>query len=368
MPEKISKLQRWLDLIAYLVGRRYPVSVDEIMEHVPAYVGGRASETDDASVRRMFERDKDELREIGIPIETVEIPEGGGADPSQGHRIARSDFYLPYLELIGAAETGRAPVMMRGVASLEIRPEELATAREALDRVAELPAFPLRREARAARLKLAFDVPFRAPERSRSLVVQRPDAEAVRVRLRTLSDALLRRKRIRFGYHGIYRGTDTEREVAAYGLLFQRGHWYLIGHDQLRDAVRIFRIDRMESPQPNAKEPKKPDYEIPAEFDLARYRDRQAWELDGTDDESVQARVAFRFPASLWVDRNRYGERLEQRPDGSSVRAFKVNQVNPFLRWILSLGGEAEIVAPPELRDAFAEMAREVAALYRRDR
>lgn len=234
--------------------------------------------------------------------------------------------------------------------------------------MAELPAFPLRREARAAHLKLAFDVPFRASEGSRSLVLQRPDAEAVRERLHTLTDSLLRRKRIRFGYHGIYRGKDTEREVAAYGLLFQRGHWYLIGHDQLRDAVRIFRVDRMESPQPNAKEPKKYDYEIPAEFDLARYRDRQAWELDGSDDESVQARVAFRFPASLWVDRNRYGERLEQRPDGSSVRAFKVNQVSPFLRWILSLGGEAEIVAPPELRDAFAEMAREAAVLYKQRR
>ena len=73
MPENISKVQRWLDLIAYLVGRHFPVPVEELMERLPAYArdfrGG--DETARASVRRKFERDKDELRDAGIPIETV---------------------------------------------------------------------------------------------------------------------------------------------------------------------------------------------------------------------------------------------------------------------------------------------------------
>jgi proteasome accessory factor B len=67
------KLERWLDLIAYLVGHRYPVTVEQILESVPAYRSPH--ETDDKteldSSRRKFERDKDELRELGIPIETV---------------------------------------------------------------------------------------------------------------------------------------------------------------------------------------------------------------------------------------------------------------------------------------------------------
>ena len=69
MTEKITKLQRWLDLIAFLIGRRYPVSVDQIMEAVPAYAEGRGDDpTAVESVRRMFERDKKELRDLGIPI------------------------------------------------------------------------------------------------------------------------------------------------------------------------------------------------------------------------------------------------------------------------------------------------------------
>jgi proteasome accessory factor B len=67
-----SKTQRWLDLLAVLVGRRVPVTVDQIMEQVPAYRD--RWETGDqrtrASVGRMFERDKDELRSMGIPLET----------------------------------------------------------------------------------------------------------------------------------------------------------------------------------------------------------------------------------------------------------------------------------------------------------
>ena len=374
MPDPISKLQRWLDLIAFLVGRRYPVTVEEIFEHVPAYARGLEGEAENASVRRMFERDKDELRIMGIPIELVDFQVSGGAEASQGYRITRSNFYLPYLELIGAADgedtvvdgTPAAP-RIRGVETLQIAPEDLATAREALDRVAELPSFPLRREARQALLKFSFDVPFQAPERITSLVIQPPDAEQQRERLRTLTEALRVRKCVRFQYHGIYRGAETERNVSPYGLLFQRGYWYLIGHDRLREAVRIFRLDRMEGPVMNTAKPKSPDYDIPEDFDLAAYRDRQAWELSGPDEESLHARVQFRFPASLWVDRNGYGVRLEQRPDGSSLRQFEVRQVNPFLRWILSLAGEAEIVDPPELREAFSEIAREVKSMYPRE-
>jgi predicted DNA-binding transcriptional regulator YafY len=64
MADRITKLQRWLDLIAYLVGRRMPVVVEELMERVPAYA--EKWRTDDpkkmATARRTFERDKDELR------------------------------------------------------------------------------------------------------------------------------------------------------------------------------------------------------------------------------------------------------------------------------------------------------------------
>jgi len=72
------------------------------MERLPAYArdwrGG--DETARASVRRKFERDKDELRALGIPLETVTYSINYGMEEEHGYRISRSDFYLPYLKLV----------------------------------------------------------------------------------------------------------------------------------------------------------------------------------------------------------------------------------------------------------------------------
>jgi proteasome accessory factor B len=363
-----TKLQRWLDLIAYLVGRRQPVSVDEVLENVPAYTS--PLETDNAkaldATRKMFERDKSELREFGIPIETVSFTIDA-TEAQEGYRLARKDFYLPYLRLIesaGPAEGGRTGDRMLGVAQLEIMPEDAQDAREALELIGRLEGSPFVREVSSALRKLAYDLPpqHTAP----TLFAERPEVEALRERLSLLTDALLARKRVRFDYHGIYRGETTRRDVDGYGLLFQRGNWYLVGHDHLREGLRIFRIERMGNVEPNRKRPETPDYEVPEDFDLAGWRRREAWELGG-EEASIEATVAFRFPRSLWVGRSGLGEQVEARPDGSSVRSFRVHQVDPFLRWVLSQDGEARIMGPPELAAAYRDMAAEVAALYQRE-
>ena len=63
------------------------------MERLPAYAGDWAGgdATARASVRRKFERDKDELREMGIPIETVTYTVGGLAESAEGYLIQRRD-------------------------------------------------------------------------------------------------------------------------------------------------------------------------------------------------------------------------------------------------------------------------------------
>ena len=357
--ERISKLQRWLDLIAFLVGHRYPVTVDQIMEAVPAYAlglgGGRI---DDESVRRMFERDKDELREHGIPIETVAFSVQG-SDQAAGYRLARRDFYLPYLRLIGSPGSGAAP---RGIDILDLKPAEVRTTYDALSLAAAWPSFPLREEARSALRKLAFDLGPASAEAP--LMPERPDAAQVRERLRLLHHALRIRKRVRFRYHGIHRGRPTDRDVAPYGLLFQGGRWYLIGHDALRDDLRVFRLDRIETLEVNKRAEKTPDYEVPADFDLDAYRNRRPWELGGDDEPPLEARLRFRFPVSLWAERNAFGRLVEEEEDGATVRSFAVHQVDPFLRWVLSMGGDAEVLEPPELRREHARLVESVAALY----
>ncbi len=365
--ETITKTQRWLDLIAFLIGRRLPVTVEQIMEGVPPYAAdwGTGDPTARDSVRRKFERDKDELRNLGIPIETVVFRVDG--EEQEGYRLARKDFYLPYLRIVGREKPpGGDRRRQEGVASLELRPEEAGAALDALWRVRKLPQFPYAAEARSAFRKLSCDLDPDAFGRPPVLHVDRPDSGEIGPKLRTLAEALNARKRVQFVYHGIYRDEDTERNVAPYGLVFQGGHWYLVGHDALRDDLRMLRVSRMRDLDPNRAKPHTADYEIPPDFRLSEYVGRKPWELGSPEEGALEARVRFRFPRSLWAARNRHGELEEEDEDGSSVRRFDVRQVNPFLRWVLGFEGEAEILEPPELRDALREMAGRVATLHER--
>ncbi len=105
MADTPSKLQRWLDLVAFLAGHHFPVTQEQIWTAVPAYAGGlEGGDKDPESVRRMFMRDKDELGAMGIPIETVTFEIEQGSERSHGYRLADRRFHLPYLRLVRAAE------------------------------------------------------------------------------------------------------------------------------------------------------------------------------------------------------------------------------------------------------------------------
>lgn len=365
MPTAPSRLQRWLDIIAYLVGRRLPVSADELMRGVPAYAA--RWESDDPkqheSARRGFERDKDELRRLGIPIRTVKYTTREEPDVQEGYVIERRDFYLPYLKLVQDAAPPATPYAERNrVAQVEIREDDAPLALDALRRVSQVPGFPLAREARSAFRKLAFDIdPHVFESRSEVLFMDPPGSAELTERLRKLSDALLARKRVTFRYHGIYRGAVTTREVSPYGLLFQHSNWYLIAHDRQRDGIRVFRVGRMEDVAANARSPNTPDYTIPDDFQLGDYAGREAWELGEDGEKPVIARVRFRFPLSLWAERNEHGTLESRGADGSAVRVFTVHQVNPFLRWLLTLEGEADVLEPAELEAELRVLAQTIA-------
>ncbi|MGH7544896.1 MAG: helix-turn-helix transcriptional regulator, partial [Gemmatimonadota bacterium] len=301
MSDKITKLQRWLDLIAYLLGRRYPVTVEEIMEGVPAYAEKWKTEAarPRATVHRQFERDKDELREFGIPIEHRRLDVRGG-ETIDAYRLARRDFYLPYLQLVSESLPEPAPrADPSSVPEIEIASEDARAALDALRRVAQVPSFPFEREARSAFRKLAFDIdPAHYAGETPVLYAEPPGAAEIADKVKTLSEALLSRKRVRFRYHGIYRGEATDRDVAPYGRAFTRGHWYLVGHDALRDALRVFRVGRMETPRVNAKRPQTADYEIPRDFRLEEHVGKEPWELGDAEDDALRAEVLFEFPSS----------------------------------------------------------------------
>lgn len=358
--ESISKTQRWLDLIAFLLGRRRPVTVEQIFASVPAYRDAAGPEGDPlpASVRRMFERDKDELRTLGVPIETERFTINYGTELVDGYALRPDAFYLPYLKLVDEAAT-HAP----GNAPAEFTAGEVDLLIGALREAAALPDSPFAEASASAARKLSFDL---GPADRPGPIRVEPGAPEQAAVIRELSEALLRRKRIRFRYHGIRRGEPTDRAVAPYGLFMERGVWYLVGRDDLRDGIRVFHAGRIEAPRVNSRAPGTPDFDIPAEFDLGSYRDREAWQL-GQEDDPVTARVRFEPPHDRWVARNGYGEADlpaaagdEVAAPATSIRRFTVSDPGPFCDWILGLRGAAEILEPPELR---AEVGRRATAI-----
>ncbi|HET9947748.1 MAG TPA: WYL domain-containing protein [Longimicrobiales bacterium] len=359
MPAKPTKLQRWLDLIAYLAGRRFPVRVDEIWEHVPAYQPGlEGDETQKQTVRRMFERDKDELRELGIPIETVKFTIDP-SDPEKGYRLGQDDYRLPYLKLVAEARAGRQ-AHTASKKEFEVTEQEAGAALLGLQELAAVPSLVLAPHARSAFRKLAFDLDPGVLRDAPVLYAEDPEATATKEVLHELSDAVRRRKRVRFRYHAMTSDMVEEREVNPYGLLFQHGRWYLVAHDVGRDAVRMFRVGRIDELRPNTKKPGTADFEVPADFELSAFSGRKAWELGADPEPPATALVYFRFPRSLWAERNEHGELVREEADGAQLRRFEVRRRDPFLRWLLSLAGDAWVEEPVELREAFRAMAAEV--------
>jgi proteasome accessory factor B len=377
MPAFPDKTQRWLDLIAFLAGRRFTVTAEEIMTGVPGYLPrGDVDDKQWESARRKFERDKDELRRLGIPIEARRQRDSVTFEELDGYRLADTDFYLPYLKLVqeehsarrdgegAGARHAQRPTGKSSARTVELQAHEIAPALVGLRRLADVPAFPLAREARSAFRKLTFDLDPTLADDAPVLFASPAREVSLSAVLRDLSDALLRRKRVSFSYRGMYRDDVTQRTVRPYGLLYQHAHWYLIAHDEGRGAVRVFRVGRMERVEVSSRSPNTADYQIPEGFDVSEYVDRDPWALGGDPAEAIETRVRFTFPRALWAERNQQGELLTQHPDGSATRVFRVLQPEPFVRWLLSMEGDAAVEEPPELRQLVQETARKVAALY----
>ncbi len=346
------KIQRWIDLLAALLARRYPATFDELIRDVPAYAAGNQSHE---TRRRMFERDKDELRAFGIPIETIDPPDDGDA---QGYQLRLRDFYLPYLALRADGHTAAPRKTDKyGYASLPMLTfdaDELAAIAEAAARVRELGDPLLAEHAESAMRKLACDLPVdaAAPPATR---VAPARSQAAPELFAILGDALQKRKRLTFQYHALGSDATAERTVEPFGLFFLNGHWYLAARAPGEDVVKNYRLSRIADAEPNTRQPAAPDYEIPAGFDLQDHaRSRQAWEL-GTGD-AITAVVALRTPSGAAVAAHQLGEAVE---GDERLRRFRVRRVDSFARWLLSFAGDLAPVSPSAVVEEYAGLVRE---------
>ena len=358
-----SKLPRLTDLLTTLLARRYPASFEEIARDVPAY--GDASQSHDARMR-MFERDKDELRAFGVPLETVTNEEGEVA----GYQIRAQNFYLPYLYLAAGEHAGSArPRRLnkygyQSLNQLTFEPDELTLVGEAARRAQKLGDPVLAADAASALRKFAFDLPVDSASPSDPHLVIRDHVDERTLDL--LNDALLRRKRVNFRYRGMTRDGESARDAEPYGLFFLGSHWYLAAHDTERDALRNFRVSRMADVRVNSARAQTPDYALPIEFRLRDHaRSRRAWELG--DGDLVDVEVEFRGESGAAVAAAQLGTPIEGDENGERAaisRRFSVRRLDSFARWLLSFAGGAVPLSPPELVREYSSQLERTRSLY----
>ena len=361
-----QKLQRWVDLLAALLIRHRHATFEELAKDVPGYSSARGQPD---SVLRTFERDKDELRRFGVPIDTATDAEGN----SLGYRIDRKGFYLPFLMVTGHERASQhAPSMRkegyRSLQTLAFEPDEIDAILQAAARIHALRDPVLAGEVEAALRKLALDLPLGVganesgePSRVReNMRVVAPRSLPDGVVFDRLSDALARRKTATFDYFTMERDESARRTVEPFGLFFVSSHWYLAARDVEKDSVRNFRLSRIENVVVNTKKSQSPDYEVPSTFVLRDHaQSREPWEIGEGDATSA----VVEFTATTGATRSAL--RLGQPVPGSGTRRrFAVRRQDTFARWLLSFGGDARPIEPPELCAEYARVAAETLARY----
>lgn len=370
-----TKLQRWIDVVAALLARQLPVTFERLCDDVPAYAGKMhaivaardAGNTEKEatlweSLKRTFERDKDELRQLGVPLESLDTKDSG----EEGrYRIRRADFYLPYLCV--AAPDGRRTSPKRphrqgyqALRELTFTADELQAVVDAGIALRELGDPMLLASGQSALRKLAADLPLdgaRSHEDEPRLARVRAAAEPAT--FATLADALRRRKVVEFTYQSLSSGTTGTRHIEPWGLFFVSGHWYLTARDRDRGAQRNFRLNRVSELEVNQTPHGSPDYAIPGDFDLRKHAHaRHPWELGDATDEEVK--VAFHGDDGALIAARTLGTTVDA---DERERRFTVRRQDAFVRWLLSFAGgavpEAGVVA-----DRMREVLVSTRALY----
>jgi proteasome accessory factor B len=308
-PPSAQRLSRLLNLYALLTETTRPLTARQIRAQLDADYGPT-----DAAFRRGFERDKEELRGLGVEISVEEVY-GDGDQPEQGYIVPRSARSLRVPDL----DADEAAALQLAVSLVRLDGTDAAAGLWKVGAVGD----------------------------------SGPSAEGIALpahpQLGPLFTAVAERRTATFGYRGERRTADP------YRLDFARGRWYLLAHDHDRDDQRWFRLDRMEGA---------PVLSAPDAFRVRAGDADQSvpdpWSL-GVDEPTV-ARVAV-DTAVAPVVRAVLGDEavVEEADDGSLVVELEVSHRDGFRSFVLGFLEHVEVLAPPDLRQDVVDWLRAVA-------
>jgi predicted DNA-binding transcriptional regulator YafY len=312
-----ERLERLINLVIALRETRVPMPAADIRTRVAGY-----GQQDHEAFRRMFERDKADLRALGVPVETAPVD---AVHDLVGYRIPPERYELP---------------------SVSLEPDELAALGLALHvtGLADDAAAGLRKlevdaggEAAVEGAAAALDVDLSAPHRD------------------SLLDAVATRTAVRFRYRPLGR-TEQARLVEPHALVHRAGRWYVVAHDRDRGARRAFRLDRIAGEVRSAGSP--------GAFPPPPAADVDDVLPDPPGDAPAVARVRA-APHAAWqvAQRARSGGEPAPGPTDEPWSAFTVavGDVERFVGWAVEHAGELIVDEPPALRAAVVERLRTAA-------
>ncbi len=324
------KSERLLNLLITLLVSRTYVSKDRIRAVIEPY-----REAGDDAFEKMFERDKDELRSLGIPVEVGYVDRAFEDEP--GYRVERSAFELPDIDL----DPQEAAVI--GLAARVWQHAGLAHATS--DALVKLKAAGV------------------SVDRAALDIVQ-PQLSAEEPAFEPLWDATRTRTPVEFRYRTSTGADVATRHLQPWGVVCYRGRWYVVGHDTDRGEPRVFRLSRVQGDV--ATDGRPASFDVPAGTDLrAVTRALTPATADRTADVLVRRGAGHGLrrhaqPLEPAQRPERDAERVDV-PDGWERLAVRYASTDGLVDEVLGYGAEVVVLGPSEVRDRVVARLRESA-------
>lgn len=319
----VARAERLVNLVLCLLSTRQYLPA----ERIRAIVAGYADAPTDEAFFRMFERDKNELRDLGIPLE---FGRNRAVDADDGYRIARRDYEL---------------------GDIDLEPDEAAAVALAV-RLWDSPE--LTGAAAGALLKLraaGVDVDQGVPS------VVEPKVRTTEPAFGPLLAAVQAGRAVRFDYRRPSPAELRTRTLEPWGVVSWRGRWYVVGHDRDRGAPRCFRLTRIVGEVSAFGQSGVVDR--PADVDLLDFVSHSA--DTPPDTTTVRLWVAKRRAAGLRRHATIVGEQTIDDTEGDLLE-LELNHPDSAASWIAGYGEDALVIEPEVLRKTVHERLLAAAA------